>query len=101
MWHLWIPASSGTKHRGHCAYAQPPTTHPLLSPLPRLLWQGCLIGGGCNALGEPIPIDRATDCMFGLVLVNDWSARDIQAWEYVPLGPFLSKSFVSARKRGS
>jgi fumarylacetoacetase len=53
---------------------------------------GCFIGPG-NPLGEPIPVDRALDHVFGLVLVNDWSARDIQAWEYVPLGPFLAKNF--------
>jgi fumarylacetoacetase len=56
------------------------------------LEMGLLIGPG-NALGEPVPIARAAEHMFGLVLVNDWSARDIQKWEYVPLGPFLSKSF--------
>src|SRR6184192_2943634 len=54
-----------------------------------------LIGPG-NSLGEPIPIDRASDHIFGLVLMNDWSARDIQAWEYQPLGPFLSKSFATS-----
>jgi fumarylacetoacetase len=53
---------------------------------------GCFIGPG-NRLGEPIAVDRALDHVFGLVLVNDWSARDIQKWEYVPLGPFLAKSF--------
>lgn len=46
-----------------------------------------------NEMGEPIPIDQAEDYIFGLVLLNDWSARDIQAWEYVPLGPFNSKNF--------
>ena len=54
-----------------------------------------LIGQG-NSLGEPIPIDRATDHIFGLVLMNDWSARDIQAWEYQPLGPFLAKNFATS-----
>ena len=49
-----------------------------------------------NDLGESIPIDEAEDYIFGLVLLNDWSARDIQKWEYVPLGPFLSKSFASS-----
>jgi fumarylacetoacetase len=49
-----------------------------------------------NHLGEPIPIDEAEDYIFGLVLFNDWSARDIQTWEYVPLGPFLAKNFASA-----
>ncbi|MBL4888291.1 MAG: fumarylacetoacetase [Flavobacteriaceae bacterium] len=48
-----------------------------------------------NALGTPVPIEEAEDYIFGLVLFNDWSARDIQAWEYVPLGPFLGKSFAS------
>ncbi|XP_064843874.1 fumarylacetoacetase [Oncorhynchus masou masou] len=50
------------------------------------------VGGG-NRLGEPIPIERAHQHIFGMVLMNDWSARDIQAWEYVPLGPFLGKNF--------
>src|SRR2546423_2015369 len=54
-----------------------------------------LIGPG-NSLGEPIPIDRAADHIFGLVLMNDWSARDIQAWEYQPLGPFLAKNFCTS-----
>jgi fumarylacetoacetase len=55
------------------------------------LEMGYLIGTG-NPLGEPIPVAAARDHVFGLVLVNDWSARDIQRWEYVPLGPFLSKN---------
>lgn len=49
-----------------------------------------------NALGEPIPITEAEDYIFGMVLFNDWSARDIQKWEYVPLGPFLAKNFASS-----
>ena len=49
-----------------------------------------------NDLGEPIPIDEAEEYIFGLVLLNDWSARDIQKWEYVPLGPFLAKNFASS-----
>jgi len=48
-----------------------------------------------NDLGEPIPIEEAEEYIFGLVILNDWSARDIQKWEYVPLGPFLGKSFAS------
>ncbi len=48
-----------------------------------------------NPLGKPIPIEEAEENIFGLVLFNDWSARDIQAWEYVPLGPFLGKNFAS------
>lgn len=49
-----------------------------------------------NTMGEPIPIDEAEDYIFGMVLFNDWSARDIQKWEYVPLGPFLAKNFASS-----
>jgi fumarylacetoacetase len=49
-----------------------------------------------NDLGEPIPIEEAEDYIFGLVLFNDLSARDIQKWEYVPLGPFLGKNFASS-----
>lgn len=55
---------------------------------------GCFVGPG-NRLGEPVPVDRAEEHLFGLCLVNDWSARDIQAWEYQPLGPFLAKSFAT------
>ena len=53
-----------------------------------------MIGG--NALGEPIPVRNARENIFGFSLVNDWSARDIQAWEYQPLGPFLGKSFATS-----
>src|SRR5687768_3275513 len=56
------------------------------------LEMGFFIGPG-NNLGESIPTSRAMDHIFGMVLVNDWSARDIQKWEYVPLGPFLAKNF--------
>ncbi|MEM6783282.1 MAG: fumarylacetoacetase [Bacteroidota bacterium] len=55
---------------------------------------GFVIGGG-NPLGARIAIEDAAEHVFGLVLVNDWSARDIQAWEYVPLGPFLGKNFAT------
>ncbi|KAF2496353.1 fumarylacetoacetate hydrolase FahA [Lophium mytilinum] len=46
-----------------------------------------------NRMGEPVPISKAQDSLFGVVLMNDWSARDVQAWEYVPLGPFNAKNF--------
>ncbi len=59
------------------------------------LEMGFFVGPG-TSLGEPVPIARAADHIFGLVLVNDWSARDIQKWEYVPLGPFLGKSFATS-----
>ena len=51
--------------------------------------------GTPNELGQPIPIEKAEDHIFGMMLFNDWSARDIQKWEYVPLGPFLGKNFAS------
>ncbi|EMP29179.1 Fumarylacetoacetase [Chelonia mydas] len=55
-------------------------------------FQAFFVGPG-NELGKPIPVDKAQEHIFGMVLMNDWSARDIQKWEYVPLGPFLGKSF--------
>jgi fumarylacetoacetase len=55
---------------------------------------GALVGGG-NALGETIPLAEAEEHLWGVCLLNDWSARDIQAWEYQPLGPFLAKNFAS------
>lgn len=54
-----------------------------------------LVIGGENALGEPVPVGRARERIFGICLLNDWSARDLQAWESRPLGPFLSKSFAT------
>ena len=71
---------------------------PIFGPCKQLdfeLEMGFLIGTG-NKLGEPISIDQAEKHIFGMVLVNDWSARDIQAWEYVPLGPFLAKNFATS-----
>lgn len=70
---------------------------PILSPCKRLdieLEMAAFVGTG-NKLGQPVPIEEAEDHIFGLVLMNDWSARDIQAWEYVPLGPFNSKNFAT------
>jgi fumarylacetoacetase len=55
---------------------------------------GWFVGPG-NPLGVPIPIAEADDHLFGVTLLNDWSARDIQKWEYVPLGPFLAKNFAT------
>jgi len=54
------------------------------------------IVGKATALGTSVSVDEADDCIFGMVLLNDWSARDIQRWEYVPLGPFLGKSFATS-----
>ncbi|MET0346725.1 MAG: fumarylacetoacetase [Casimicrobiaceae bacterium] len=70
---------------------------PSFGPTRRLDYElelGAFIGEG-NVLGEPIAIDGAASHVFGFVLFNDWTARDVQAWEYQPLGPFLSKNFAS------
>ena len=73
------------------------TEDPQLLPTRRLDYElevGVFIGTG-NALGAPIGIDTAERSVFGLCLLNDWSARDVQAWEYQPLGPFLAKNFAT------
>jgi fumarylacetoacetase len=70
---------------------------PVFGPSKRMDYEmevGVFVGAG-NAAGEPIPIEQAERHVFGLCLLNDWSARDIQGWEYQPLGPFLSKNFAS------
>ncbi|KAK5054536.1 hypothetical protein LTR84_001427 [Exophiala bonariae] len=70
---------------------------PIFSPCKRLdieLELGAFLCKG-NTMGKNIPISEAAEHIFGYVLLNDWSARDIQAWEYVPLGPFLAKNFGS------
>ncbi|HUZ49427.1 MAG TPA: fumarylacetoacetase [Candidatus Dormibacteraeota bacterium] len=75
----------------------PQAALPAFGPSTRLdieLEVGFITGPG-NAMGEPIAIADAREHIFGVVLVNDWSARDIQAWEYQPLGPFLGKSFAT------
>ncbi|OWY29136.1 fumarylacetoacetase [Herbaspirillum robiniae] len=75
----------------------PDAETPTFGPCKRLDYElevGIFIGAG-NALGEPVAMDDAEGKVFGLCLLNDWSARDVQAWEYQPLGPFLSKSFAS------
>lgn len=75
----------------------PDADAPVFGPSRRLdyeLEMGVWIGPG-NALGEPIPIGAAVEHVAGLCLLNDWSARDLQAWEYQPLGPFLAKNFHS------
>jgi len=70
---------------------------PVLAPCQRLDYElelGFYTAGG-NALGEPVPLARAEEHLFGVGLLNDWSARDVQAWEYQPLGPFLAKNFAT------
>jgi fumarylacetoacetase len=75
----------------------PGAAAPIFGPSRRLDYEleiGIFMGTG-NALGEAIPVGEAEQAVFGLCLLNDWSARDLQAWEYQPLGPFLSKNFAS------
>lgn len=88
---------SGTGVRRPCGQLKPDDGPPVFGPSRLLDFElevGFLTGNG-NALGSPISITEAEDHVFGMVLVNDWSARDIQKWEYVPLGPFLGKSFAT------
>jgi fumarylacetoacetase len=104
----WLPVAyhgrassvviSGTDVRRPSGQTKPPdASAPVFGPSKSLdyeLEMAFLIGPG-NSLGDPVPIDRAAEHIFGLVLMNDWSARDIQAWEYQPLGPFLAKNFCT------
>ena len=105
----WIPigyhgrassvVTSGTPVRRPIGQVAPAAAGgaPTVGPTQRLDYElevGAIIGPG-NAPGHAIAIGDASAHLFGLVLLNDWSARDVQAWEYQPLGPFLSKSFAS------
>uniref|UniRef100_A0AAY4EBU1 Fumarylacetoacetase n=1 Tax=Denticeps clupeoides TaxID=299321 RepID=A0AAY4EBU1_9TELE len=87
---------SGTPIRRPMGQMRPdPEKPPVFGPSKQMdieLEMAFFVGAG-NKLGEPIPIEKAHEHIFGMVLMNDWSARDIQAWEYVPLGPFLGKNF--------
>ncbi len=88
---------SGIDIRRPCGQTKPGDDPPQYGPSRLLdieLEMGFFVGPG-NRLGEPIPVADAEEHIFGLVLVNDWSARDIQKWEYVPLGPFLGKNFAT------
>jgi fumarylacetoacetase len=105
----WLPVAyhgrassvvvSGTEVRRPRGQIKPPDApSPVFGPSKSLdfeLETAFLIGPG-NSLGKPVPIENASDHIFGLVLMNDWSARDIQAWEYQPLGPFLAKNFCTS-----
>ena len=105
----WLPVAyhgrassivvSGTEVRCPKGQIKPPDAPtPVFGPTKSVdyeLEMAFLIGPG-NSLGQPIPIDQAADHIFGFVLMNDWSARDIQAWEYQPLGPFLAKNFCTS-----
>ena len=104
----WVPIgyhgrSSSIKVSGHAFHRPvgqtkaPGAEQPSFGPCERLdyeLEMGIFIGAG-NAMGDPVGIDQTDKHVFGLCLFNDWSARDIQAWEYQPLGPFLAKNFAS------
>jgi fumarylacetoacetase len=90
---------SGADVRRPCGQSKPGSAAaPSYGPSNSLdfeLEMAVFIGPG-NKLGQPIPIAQAEEHLFGMVLLNDWSARDIQAWEYVPLGPFLGKNFATS-----
>ncbi|GLP97568.1 fumarylacetoacetase [Paraferrimonas sedimenticola] len=89
---------SGQEFHRPCGQTKAPdAAEPSFGPCKRLdyeLEMGIFVGKG-NDLGSPIALDDSDEHLFGMCLFNDWSARDIQAWEYQPLGPFLSKSFAS------
>ena len=104
----WIPIAyhgrassvviSGTPFRRPMGQSMAPGAEaPVYGPCARMDFElelGLFIGSG-NAHGEPIPLAKAEDHMFGICLLNDWSARDIQFWEMAPLGPFLGKNFCT------
>jgi len=89
---------SGTPVRRPAGQRKPPeASAPVVGPSRQLDYElevGAWIAAG-NRLGEPVPIGEAEELLFGLSLLNDWSARDLQAWEYQPLGPFLAKNFAT------
>jgi fumarylacetoacetase len=92
-----IGVSGQDFHRPLGQRLSPGQSRPVLGPSTRLDYElelGVFLGNG-NTLGSPIPIANAESRVFGLCLLNDWSARDIQAWEYQPLGPFLAKNFAT------
>lgn len=107
--YLWVPIAyhgrassvvvSGTEiHRPLGQTKADDAAAPAFGPCRLLdfeLEMGFFIGPG-NQLGQPVPIEKAPEHIFGMALVNDWSARDIQKWEYQPLDPFLSKNFATA-----
>ncbi|MDI1337366.1 MAG: fumarylacetoacetase [Lacunisphaera sp.] len=104
----WVPVGyhgrssslvvSGTPVRRPCGQILPAdATVPVVGPTQNLDYElelGAFVGSG-NQHGESIPLAQAAGQLFGVVLLNDWSARDIQSWEYQPLGPFLAKNFAT------
>jgi fumarylacetoacetase len=92
-----IVASGAPVRRPWGQLKDPQADAPTFGPTRLLDYEmevGCFVGPG-NPLGQPVPLDRAEEHLFGLCLVNDWSARDVQSWEYQPLGPFLAKNFAT------
>jgi len=90
---------SGTEvHRPHGQIKPPDSETPIFGASRALDFEleTAFLIGPPNKLGEPVPIAKAVDHIFGMVLMNDWSARDIQTWEYQPLGPFLAKNFCTS-----
>jgi len=90
---------SGTPLRRPSGQVMPKgAKQPVFQPSARVDFEleMAFIVGKTNPLGKPVSIKKAEDHIFGMVVFNDWSARDIQKWEYVPLGPFLGKSFGSS-----
>lgn len=89
---------SGAQVVRPCGQTLPPgSERPVMGPSRRMDYElelGIFVGPG-NPLGEPVALDEADRRMFGMCLLNDWSARDLQAWEYQPLGPFLAKNFAT------
>ncbi len=89
---------SGQNIRRPKGQIKPDNGNPELAPTRQLDFElevGFIIGRNTK-LGSSVSVEQAEDCIFGVVLLNDWSARDIQRWEYVPLGPFLGKSFATS-----
>jgi len=90
--------ASGTAVRRPRGQTRPdPLAPPVFGPSQSLDYEveiGAYVCGE-NAIGDPVPLARAEERLFGLALLNDWSARDVQSWEYQPLGPFLAKSFAT------
>ena len=90
---------SGTDIRRPVGQVKPPSAEsPMFARCAKLDFEleTAFIVGANTVLGEPVPIDHAESLIFGMVLLNDWSARDIQQWEYVPLGPFNAKTFATS-----
>ena len=104
----WVPVGyhgrasslviSGTPVRRPSGQAKPAAANaPVFGPCQNLDYElelAAFVGTG-NPLGSPVPLARAEEAIFGVCLLNDWSARDIQSWEYQPLGPFLAKNFAT------